>query len=83
MAAGSVFDSSEAAAKLLVQHKASIPGLTLKVGDGEHAKDIKWQVKGGKSGSLPMTAHTKGPGGKNENAALDTLKKALKVLSVI
>ena len=52
-----------------------------KKGDGQHAKDILWQLKKGtslvKSGSMPMTTHTIGDGGKNLKAAITALNSAI------
>ena len=70
-------NTSEKAAAALIKNKAKVEGLEIKLGDGEHAKDVKWSL-GGKSGSLPMTTHTKGDGGKNEKVALDFVKKTMK-----
>lgn len=70
-------NTSEKASAALLKNKTKVEGLELKLGDGEHAKDLKWSLDG-KSGSLPMTTHTKGDGGKNEKVALDFLKKTMK-----
>jgi hypothetical protein len=70
----STANTSEKAAAIL--RGGEVEGLVLKNGDGQHAKDLKWTL-GGVSGSLPMTTHTKGDGGKNEKAALTLLKKTL------
>lgn len=70
-------NSSEKAAAALLKNKDKIKGLELKAGDSQHGKDLKWSLDG-KSGSLPLTAHTKGDGGKNEKAALEFLKKTMK-----
>ena len=75
-------NSSEKAAAVLLSKKDKVEGLALKKGDGEHASDLKWSL-GGESGSLPLTAHTKGDGGKNEKAALIFLKKTLKAAGYI
>ena len=68
-------NSSEKAAAILIKNKTKIDGLILKKGDGEHKEDLLWRLNG-VNGSLPLTTHTKGTGGKNEKAALKVLKKA-------
>lgn len=78
--------SSEQAAKLLVSLKKNVPffskNLTLKNGDGQHAKDLLWRI-GRVDSSLPLTTHTKGDGKKNEKVALDKLKKTMKALGYV
>lgn len=71
--------SSEAAKKLLKALKSSektLSGLGFKEGDKEHPTSFLWKM-GKYSGSLPLNAHGKGPGGKNEKAALKVLKSAM------
>jgi hypothetical protein len=60
--------------------------VTAKKGDGQHAQDILWAVmvpKGTKkhSGSIPMTPHTLGPGGKNMAPAITAINKAIDYLN--
>lgn len=62
--------------KALKTSEKSLSGLGFKEGDSEHPTNFLWKM-GKYSGSLPMTAHGKGPGGKNEKAALDTLRSAM------
>ena len=71
------FTTSEKAVAALVKNQAKITGITLKKGDGQRPEDFKWRLNG-KSGSLPLITHTKGPGGRNEKAALAELVKVLK-----
>lgn len=78
--------SSEDAAKLLVKLKKDNDffkkNLTLKKGDSQHPDNILWKV-GSVENSLPMNAHTKGDGKKNEKVALDKLKKTMKALGYV
>ncbi len=72
--------SSEDAWKLLQKLKSGNPefkNLVLKDGDSEHPDNKLWQFKG-KRNSLPMNAHSKGKGGKNEKVAIAELKKTMK-----
>ena len=77
---------SEDAAKLLVKlkrdHDFFKKNLTLKMGDGQHPDSLLWKV-GSVENSLPMNAHTKGDGKKNEKVALDKLKKTMKALGYV
>ncbi len=68
--------SSKQAAKALRNNIGRVNGLVLKSGDRQHPNDLLWEFNGEK-GSLPLTDHTKGDGGKNEKAALDKLKKVM------
>lgn len=72
-------DSETMAKKLakLAKEEEGLKDLKLKLGDSQHPGSLLWQF-GGTSNSIPLTAHTKGDGGKNEKVALDKLKKAFK-----
>lgn len=60
--------------------------MSKKLGDGQHAKDIKWELKDPKgkklfANSFPMTAHTQGDGGKNVKPAVTECNKAIEYLN--
>jgi hypothetical protein len=80
----SISNSKDMAKKIveLKQKEKPLKTMSIKKGDGEHSEDILWKI-GSKSGSLPMTTHTKGTGGRNELAALNQIKKVLKEIGYV
>jgi hypothetical protein len=79
-----IASSEDMARKLeeLKRDQAGLATMELKKGDKQHPLDILWKM-GDRSGSLPMTTHTKGDGGRNEKAALDEVKRTFKDLGFV
>jgi len=66
--------------------KTNDHSMTKQAGDSQHPGDIRWALLDAKkkslfSGSLPLTAHTQGTGGKNISPAVATVNKAITYLN--